>query len=126
MVKKLIVNFMRHWLTLQQRLAFHVIKWAGPDLIGPPAFPSSEYVPADSRITPMLLNAAFIDGFGTETRQAELNACMESLRDCQNIMDAAQRMLGELAVHYGVEEALVRVAANQVLLGMNIARRLAQ
>jgi hypothetical protein len=124
-VKKIIVNFMRHWLTLQQRLAFRVIKWAGPDLIGP-ASPPSAYVAADPRITPMLLNAALTDGFGSEARQAELNACMESLRDCKNIMDAAQRMLAELAVHHGVEEALVLVAANQVLLGMNIARRLAQ
>jgi hypothetical protein len=124
-VKKRFINVVCWWMIWQQRVAMRFIKWAGSDLVTPEA-PSSEYVPADSRITPMLLNAAFTDGLGSRARQSELNACMESLRDCQNIMDAAQRMLGELAVHHGVEEALVLVAANHVLLGINIARRLAQ
>jgi len=125
-MKPLIVNLTARFMRFQQDIAMHIIRWAGKDLVAPPPSAFPDYVTADPRITPLVIMAAWHHEEGTEGRQAELNACMESLRECEVMLGASVRMLGELSVQYGVQEAFVRMMANHVLLGINLQRRLSQ
>ncbi len=124
-MKRWIIHVFSIWLLFQQRLGMSIISWAGADMdFGHPE-EFRAYIPADPRITPLVVMAAWKDEW-SEERQSELNACMESLRQCDVLLGASQRMLGELSVKYGVEEAFVRMTANHVLLGLNLQRRLSQ
>ena len=88
------------------------------------------YVPSSEFINPILLKAAFddqVEGFKSnpENCQADLNACLESLRGAAQVPEALVEMLGTLAASgYPVQEALLRVLANAVYLGINIQKRL--
>ena len=88
------------------------------------------YVPSSEFINPILLKAAFddhVEGFKSnpENCQADLNACLESLRGAAQVPEALVKMLGMLtASGYPAQEALLRVLANAVYLGINIQKRL--
>jgi len=128
------VGLVKRWIARRlivacKALNVVLISWAGRQLLADNPAPTPEfheYVPGDGRITPLVINAAWHDSEGSRDRQSTLNACMESLRQCETIMGASKAMLGELSVRYGVEEAFVRVIANHVLLGIHLGRRLAQ
>lgn len=111
-------NFVRWQLESVQRAAKSM------DLVPEPEVPGGKgeanYVAPDPDITPEVLMASFWE----PSDQAELNALMESLRKTGQIQMASIAMLGQLSIHYGQEEALVRVLANATMLGMKIERRL--
>jgi hypothetical protein len=127
-MKRWILKTVANSLQFHQVIAMRIVRWAGVDFI-PPAGSEERflaYVPADPRITPLVMMAAWKSDFDSLKRQAELNACMESLRQCEVLLSASQQMLGELSVQYGIPEAFVRMTANHVLLGMNLERSLSR
>jgi hypothetical protein len=125
-VKRWIIGIIGHWLILQQRFAIAAYRWAGAmqpeDVEKGEVFKAT--IPDDPQITPLVVMAAWRAGAFSERTQAELNGCMNSLRECDQILDASQRMFAELSGTYGPKEAFVRMAANHVLLGMNLGRRI--
>ena len=123
-MRRWIVHLFSLSLWFHQRIAISIIRWAG--VFGGSVEEHGSYVPPDPRITPLVVMAAWKDGSGSEKTQAELNACMESLRQCDVLLGASRCMLGELSARFGVEEAFVRMTANHVLLGLNLQRRLSQ
>ena len=122
-----LLRILTHWMGFQHRILM-VLARRSPTIMErvPVTGDAASYVTADPRITPMVLMAAWTDGVGTPLRQAELNACMESLRGCERILEASQQMLGELSVVHGIPEGFTRMAANHLLLGMNLQRRLSE
>jgi hypothetical protein len=87
-----------------------------------------EYVEADPRINCAVVFAALDDTRKAAAErpdhlQAELNACLECIRH-PNIGNTFVVMLGSLQVRYDPYEAMWRVLANVLQLGMRIQTRL--
>lgn len=90
-------------------------------LVNPPM--PGVYVPANPLINPAVYQAALRDQLEAppEEFQAELNACLETVR-----FDAVRNsaFLGTMAGVHGVNEALNRLAANLLVTGIYLERRL--
>ena len=91
------------------------------------AIVGTPYVEADGRVNPLVVMSALEDhkqwlADSPEDCQSVLNACMESLR-AESLHTTFVGMLGELTARYSLEEAMIRVLANAVLLGMLIEKR---
>lgn len=91
----------------------------------------TEYIPpALGSVNSILLNAAHHEQFraleeNPEEAQAILNACLESLRNCESVRTPMFRMFAALiAKGYDPEEAFLRVSADVLMLGMNVQKRL--
>lgn len=132
----------RFFSFLSLRVLIPLIRWIGRDL---PAVQNARagmaeaqatgganfVAPLDDHINPLVLMAAFQDYVSLHTDNPEvgqgtLNACMNALRGSDQICGAAVSMLGSLiAAGYHPNEAILRVQANALMLGILLERRIA-
>jgi hypothetical protein len=117
---------------MHNRIFVPLLRWSTKDLLMPAeaaAEAKREYVQPAPEINPLLMLAALEDHrqqleAEPENCQAILNACLASLRT-ESIKNMMVRMMGALvAKGYDPEEAMLRVLANAVMLGINMKTRL--
>jgi hypothetical protein len=111
-----------------QRVIIPVMRWcvAGRPILelGKPV--AGEYVEGSASINVAVLLAAKADCCTDTDYQAVLNACLESMRH-EQLGGAMLQLCGALIGNgYPQEEAIYRVLANAVFLGMHLERRLAK
>lgn len=110
-----------------QRGIMAVARWGGSDL-GPnednTPMGKAPYTEPVGYINPAIFFAAERDQLDAppQVLQAELNACLETVRVRSG---ASLAMLGSLSIKYPPEEALARVFANYLLTGIYLERRYA-
>lgn len=131
-VRQLALNVLSFVMT---RGLLPVIRWIGKNTfaVPPPGAPGepAEYIQPAARINPIVLTRARDDmavefAADPEGQQAELNACLESIRS-EQIKGGLLRMFGSLvAAEMPPDEAIMRVCANFLLMGVFLERRIAK
>jgi hypothetical protein len=111
-----------------QRVMMPVMRWC---IVGQPILEigkpvAGEYVEGPANINVAVFLAAKADCLAASDHQSVLNACLESVRH-EQLGGAMLQLYGALIGNgYPQEEAIYRVLANAVYLGMHLERRLAK
>ena len=110
-----------------------ILRWAiPPDMVKP--IPSeaegiATWIEPSPELSKLVFAAAFQDRMRAveqepEREQAELNACMEGLRDSESFRASLTMFASLIASGYPIEEVFLRSTANAVHYGIYIERRL--
>ena len=129
-VKRVVVQIVN---AVNMNVTLPIMRWAGSEILTAPTKNEPQnYVESDSSINASVLMAAFQDHIDMmrddpTNCQAMLNGCMEAYRSSEQISRAALMMFASLIGNgYPPDEAMIRVQANSLMLGILLERRLSK